>query len=413
LAGANPQAPKEFIPQLLKKDKGWLAAYFDALSRTSQAKQEQLTKPARFKRFYNALRSAASPEDDAARFVFRPAPSLLLLVTQIQWEPNGEPHIPGNLEVWKEFIRQTTGSKIIGEWRKRATGWQHGDQLLEAMFAFSRMETDVGPLQAYLLLSELDSVRPKDKPLSPQTVRLMANNFPEFSKQYLVFLEFTNLSDASILRFLSIAQDLSKIPSHTLRGNAMGIFQANVGIWQILARQGQVGNAKLNDSWQKVIEPFAKISSSAQLFDAGRSSLQALAQAVANKPAISQDELIGWLAGPQQRDPEGERMHQEVANKIRAVMDAQRLVSLDTLLSLGDGLQEFASGTRHRRPGSAANARRKAAGIRNAAANFSNSERAQWASGTYNNRHTETQMRTDLTKPLTQPHSASQLRRAG
>jgi len=412
LVGANPQAPKEFIPQLLKKDKGWLAAYFDALSRTSQAEQEQLTKPARLKRFYNAFRSAATSEDVASRFVFRPAPSLLLLVTQIQWEPNGEPHIPGNLEVWKEFIRQRSGFKIIDEWRKRAAGWQHGDQLLEAMFAFSRMETDVGPLQAYLLLSELDSVRPTNKPLSPQTVRQMANNFPEFSKQYLVFLEFANLSDASISRFLSIAQDLSKIPSHTLRGNAMGIFQANVGIWQIVARQGQVGNAKLNDSWQRVIEPFAKISSSAQLFDAGRSSLQALAQAVANKPSISQDELIGWLAGPQQRDPEGQRMHQEVANKIRAVMDAQRLVSLDTLLSLGDGLQEIAIGTR-------SGARDRLLALAGELREFemprpifSNSERAQWASGTYNNRHTEMQMRTDLTRLLTLPHSASQLQEA-
>jgi hypothetical protein len=412
LVGANPQAPKEFIPQLLKKDKGWLAAYFDALSRTSQAEQEQLTKPARLKRFYNAFRSAATSENDASRFVFRPAPSLLLLVTQIQWEPNGEPHIPGSLEVWKEFIRQTSGSKIIGEWRKRAAGWQHGDQLLEAMFAFSRMETDVGPLQAYLLLSELDSVRPKDKPLSPQTVRLMAKNFPEFSKQYLVFLEFTNLSDASILRFLSIAQDLSKIPGHTLRGNGMGIFQANIGIWQIVARQGQVGNAQLNDSWQRVIEPFAKISSSAQLFDAGRSSLQALAQAVANKPSISQDELIGWLAGPQQRDPEGQRMHQEVANKIRAVMDAQRLVSLDTLLSLGDGLQEIASGTRSGARDRLLTLAGELREFEMPRPIFSNSERAQWASGTYNNRHTEMQMRTDLTRLLTLPHSASQLQEA-
>src|SRR5215470_16454916 len=43
LVGADPQAPKEFIPQLLKKDKGWLAAYFDVLSRTSRVQQEHLT----------------------------------------------------------------------------------------------------------------------------------------------------------------------------------------------------------------------------------------------------------------------------------------------------------------------------------------------------------------------------------
>ena len=58
-----------------------------------------------------------------------------------------------------------------------------------------------------------------------------------------------------------------------VRGNALGTFQANVGIWQILARQGQISNAQLNDSWQQVIKPFATIRSAAQLYDAGRTSL--------------------------------------------------------------------------------------------------------------------------------------------
>jgi hypothetical protein len=413
LVGADPQAPKEFLPQLLKKDKGWLAAYFDVLSRTSRVQQEHLTQANRLRRFYHAFRFAATSDDDAARFVFRPAPSLLLLVTRLQWEPSGEPHVPGNLDVWKEIIREQSGFKIVREWRKRATGWQKSDQLLEAMFAFSQQQTEAGPLQAYLFLSELDSVRPKDKRLSPQTVRLMANNFSEFGNQYLVFSEFPNLSDASISRFLGVAQYLSKIPNLTLRGNAMGIFQANVGLWQIAARQGQVENSRLNESWQRVIEPFGKISSSAQLFDAGRNSLQALAVALGGKPEISQDELIESLAGPRQKDLESQRMHQEVANRIRAVMDAQRLVSVDTLLALGDGLEEIARGTTRSSAGdrllTLAGELREFEMPRPI---FSNSERTQWASGTYNNRHTELQIRTDLTKLLTVPHSTSQLQDA-
>ena len=44
-----------------------------------------------------------------------------------------------------------------------------------------------------------------------------------------------------------------------------------MGLWQILARQGQIPPRDLNDSWQKVIAPFAAgISSSAQLFDSAR-----------------------------------------------------------------------------------------------------------------------------------------------
>lgn len=412
LVGADPQTPKEFIPQLLKKDKGWLAAYFDVLSRTSRAQQEHLTQANRLRRFYHAFRLAATTEDDAARFVFRPAPSLLLLVTRLQWEPSGEVHVPGNLEVWKEIIRQQGGSKIVHDWRKRATGWQQSDQLLEAMFAFSQQQTEVGPLQAYLFLSELDSVRPKDRRLSPQTVRLMANNFSEFSNQYWVFSEFPNLSDASISRFLGVAQSLSKIPNLTLRGNAMGIFQANVGLWQVAARQGQVGNSRLNESWQRVIEPFAKISSSAQLFDAGRNSLQALTVAAGGKPELSQDEVIESLAGPRQTDLESQRVHQEVANRIRAVMDAQRLVSLDTLLALSDGLEEIAHGTRSSSGDRLLTLAGELREFEMPRPIFSNSERTQWASGTYNNRHTELQIRMDLTKLLTLPRSTSQLQDA-
>ena len=55
-----------------------------------------------------------------------------------------------------------------------------------------------------------------------------------------------------------------------VRGNAFGTFQANVGIWQILARQGQIPNSHLNDSWQRVIKPFATVRSAAQVYDAGR-----------------------------------------------------------------------------------------------------------------------------------------------
>src|SRR6195256_663141 len=43
---------------------------------------------------------------------------------------------------------------------------------------------------------------------------------------------------------------------------------------------------------------------------------------------------------------------------------------------------------------------------------FKNSERDQWAAGIYNNHHTETQMRTDLTKVIKSPNSDQQLAEA-
>src|SRR5579863_3275256 len=274
LVGASPHSPVEFVPRLLGKDNGWLAAYFDALSRVSQSQQAHFTEP-RLRRFYEALRgSDIFPA--AARPAFRPAPGLLLLVTCLQWESDGAAHVPGNLEVWKGILRQKINFKLPNDWDKRVSHVNHSEQLVEAMFALSRVETETGPLQIYLMLSELDGRRSSQDRLSPQTVLLLAGKFAQFGDQYLLFSEFPELTDESITRFLTTAETLDRIPNHTLRGNAMGIFQANVGLWQVLARQGQIPASGLDSSWQAVIQPFSKIQSSPQLFDAGRDSLGAL-----------------------------------------------------------------------------------------------------------------------------------------
>jgi hypothetical protein len=408
LVGESPQSPREFVPQLLAKDNGWLAAYFDALSRVSQSQQAHFTET-RLRRFYTAFRGQAiSP--DAARPAFRPAPALLLLVTRMQWQATGEPYVPGNLGVWKEILRQKSDSKIVRDWGKRAGHFSRPEQLAEAMFGLCRVETDTGPLQIYLMASELDARRSHGNHLSPQTLSLLASRFAKFSNQYLMFSEFPGLSDASITSFINVAEGLGKIPNHTLRGNAMGTFQANVGIWQILARQGQIKSADLNDSLQKVMKPFVKVGSSAQLFDAGRDSLGELLLAATGQRNSSQDQIIDLLAGPQQASSDGQRTHEEIANRIRSVLDGQRLVSLDTILALGSGLDAMARGA------AVGDGLIPLAGelreFEMPRPIFSSGERTQWATGIYNNRHTELQMRTDLIKVIKSPASREQVAEA-
>jgi hypothetical protein len=405
LAGASPDSPREFVTRLLAKDNGWLAAYFDALSRINQMQQAHFTA-SRLRRFYESFRGK-DVSTSAARPAFRPAPALLLLVTRLQWEPSGEPYIPGSLAVWKQILSQKSNFKLVRDWGKRAGHLNQPEQLAEVMFALCRVETESGPLQVYLTLSEMDSRRSPENRLSPQTVLLLSSRFAQFSNQYLIFSEFPGLTDASITHFLNVAEALGNIPNHTLRGNAMGMFQANLGLWQILARQGQIPSTALNDSWQKVIQPFDKVVSSSQLFDAGRDSLGALLLAANAQRNSSQDEIIELLAGPRQASPDGQRMHQEMANQIRSVLDGQRLVSLDTVLALGDGLNAMAHGS------PAGDGLIPLAGelreFEMPRPIFSSGERTQWATGIYNNHHTELQMRTDLTKVIKSPASRQQL----
>src|SRR6266568_672409 len=342
LVGASPDSPGEFIPKLFAKNSGWLAAYFDDLSSVPPSQQTHFTEPARLRRFYEMFRGKGF--SDAGTGVFRSDAGLFLLVSRLRWGPNGDPYVPGNLEVWKKIFRQKTDSKIIRDWGRRAAHWDHPDQLLEALSAISRVPTETGPLQSYLMLSELDGRRSPEHRLRPETVALLAGKFSELSDQYLVFSEFPDLDDASIGAFLQVVTSLNGISKNTLRGNAFGTFQASVGLWQILARQGEIPGAALNDSWQKVIRPFGKIGSSTQLFDAGRTALKDLLLAATGKADASQDKIINLLAGPYQSAPEAQRMHELIANRIRSVLDGQRLVSLDTLLALGDGLREVTQG---------------------------------------------------------------------
>ncbi len=409
LVGASPEKPDDFFDHLLSKDKGWLAAYFDALSRVNRAEQARFTEPRRLRRLYDAFR-APEPSSSAARAVFRPAPGLLLLLTRQSWDANGQPHVPGNLAVWKEIFHQRSDPKSLRELGKRASHWNDPEQLLEAMFALSRVDSRETPLQAYLLLNEIDRQRPSGQQLSPDTVRLLAEKLPRFSDQYLIFCEFPALSDASITEFLKSVEALDRISDHIVRGNAMGIFQAEIGIWQILAREGQIPAARLNDSWQGTMKTFASIGTPAQLFDAGQNSLGEILKAAGGQSNGSQDEIIDLLAGPRQPDSEAERVRGELADRIRAVLDGQRLVSLDTVLGLGEGLQEMAHG------------KMKGDSLIPAAAElrefemprpiFTRGERTEWSGATYNNRHTEIQMRTDLAKIIKAPRSQAQLEAA-
>ena len=283
LAEASPDSPKDFVARLLAKDEGWLAAYFDTLSRLTPAQQVYFTDAHRLPRFYDALRGKdTSPAP--SRPVFRPDPDLLLLVTRLELDSSGQPKVPGDLQVWEQILKQKTDSKIVRQWAKRANHWKDPDQLVEALFALSRQDSDEGPLKIYLMLSAIDSTRPAGRRLSPQTVRLLGDKFARYGNQYLIFSEFRELTDDSITRFLGVADTLDKISNVTLRANALGIFQSNVGLWQILARQGQIPAAHLNESWQAVISPFASgVPSAAQLFDSARTSVRELWKAAARQ----------------------------------------------------------------------------------------------------------------------------------
>jgi hypothetical protein len=407
LVGANPSSPEEFVVKLLKKDEGWLAAYFDALSRVNREQQAFFTSPARLERDYNALRGRdLSPSP--ARFVFfRPDPDLLLLLTRLQVDSDGRPYVPGNLQAWKDILRRKDSPRLVRDWGRRAADWKDSSQLVEALIGLTRQRGDDGPTQIYLMLSAIDQGRPPALRLTPATVRLLADDFPRFWQQYLIFSEFPLLDNDSIARFLKVAGSLDSIRNDTLRANALGIFQANVGIWQILARQKQIPAERLNDSWQRMLNPFARKFSESSLFVAGHNALRETLRAAAGRADVSQAGIAELLAGPPQANANDEKVRADMARRILAIMSDQRLVSLDTLFSLSDALDSRAQAV----PVDSAMLAlaEELREFEMPQPLFTTRERAEWASGRYDVKHTQTQMRTDLRKVLTATPDSAQL----
>jgi hypothetical protein len=406
LVGTSPRNAVDFLSRMFVKDEGWMAAYFDALSRTGPRQQAYFSDSGRLRRYYEALRGK-DVMPSPTRHSFRPDQGLFLLLSNFQLDANNQPHIPGNLDVWKMVMQQKTDSKVIRDWGKRSGNWNSPEQVMEGMAGISRYSLENGELYCFLMLSEIDRGRLPDQRLSPQTFHLLAQKFSRFGDQYPIFSEFHNLNDASITQFLATAENLDQIPDRLVRADSLGMLQANIGLWQILSRQGQIANGDENSSWQKVVNAFKTVRTSAQVFEAGSTALDEILKASTGRPFTSQDQIIAALAGPNQEMAEGQQVRQQLANRIRVVLDDQRLVSLDTLHALGDGLIQMAKGTAHAEAFLPLTAELHEFEMPKPL--FTTRERSQFVSGLYGNRHTTLQMRTDLTNIMKQPSSPAAL----
>ena len=405
LVGESPGSPGSFVTHLLTRDHGWLAAYFDVVSRLNQVQQTHFTEDSRLERLYSAYRSTAIR--DAAYGVFPRNGNLLILLASLRWNADGGPDIPGTPEFWQEVFRKNVDDR---ERSRLIHCCDKPERTLEALVATARPEFDNGPTAIFLTLNALDATRPTERRLSHETQQLIASKFSQYQRWFPIFVEFPSLDDTAIRLFVTAADRIGGISNSPLRANALGTFQAEVGIWQILARQGEIPVEKQNSSWQATNQPFIGVSNSLQLFDASRMALQAVFAASTGQADLDQDEIIDALAGPTQETPDGRRVHQELAERMHAVMDDQRLVSLDTLFGLYDGLTQMAHGAHNSESllSLAGNLRE----FEMPRPIFTGSERTEWSPLIYTSRHAELQIRTDLTKIIQSAHTPSQLEAA-
>src|SRR5580658_7429724 len=97
---------------------------------------------------------------------------MLLLTTRLRLDPDGKPHLPGGLEVWKNLFVSFPRGKFDARLTRAAPAWKDPDDVLEALFGLSRKAVENEPLKIFMALS--DAERNRAKALEPGTIDRLA-----------------------------------------------------------------------------------------------------------------------------------------------------------------------------------------------------------------------------------------------
>lgn len=391
LAGSPPEQGAAFFDKLLSKDDGWLASYFDATARIGGPVRDYLTEADHMKRFYAAVRGKVT-SPGPARPVFRANTDMMLLTTRLRLDPNGKPHIPGSLDVWKTLFATHPGGKYDAKLSKAATGWKDPDDVLEALFGLSRKTVENEPLKIFMALTDID--RQRNKPLEAATVDKLARNWRQLSAQYALFAEAPELTDASILQFVDTADAVLNMRDQMLKADAAGSLQSLLALWQILYRQGAIAPKDADKAFTTVLTPFAKIRTAREVFEGSRDALRALVDlSPVAKTGNMHDRVLDLLAGAGVSGDEDS--HRTALEDLIRVIESQRLISLALLYDLDDNLSKIGKGEKL----NAALAKKLASRIADVQlprSSLSTVEKNSLAFGYFTERHIEVQRKLNL-----------------
>ena len=336
MVGTSPDQGAAFFDKLIAKDDGWMASMYDALARIRGPVKEYLTEPARLKRFYSAVRGRIT-SPGPARPVFRANTDMMLFTTRLQLDSNGKPHIPGSLDVWKNLFLNHPQGKYDGKLTRLATGWKEPDDVLEALFALCRKTVENEPLKIFMAISDIDRGRPT--PLDSATVDRLARDYHTYGSQYPLFSELRTMSGKSMVLYLDTAAAIGKQKEPAFHMDLAGTFQSLVGVWQILTRQHSIPDSKADSVFAGVVTPFGAVKNSRELFDAGRAGVKLLLGAPDGKLAEPQLKVLDLMAGGS-----SDEVHEQLVQETLRILEAQRIVSLDSLFELADHIDSIAKG---------------------------------------------------------------------
>jgi hypothetical protein len=395
LAGASPAKGAEFFDKLISKDDGWLASYYDSLARISGPVQDYLTDPERLRRFYGAIRGKVT-SPGPARPVFRSNTDMVLLTTRLRIDSSGQPVIPGGLEVWRNLFLHHPAGKYDAKLSRAAADWKAPDDVLEALFGLCRKVVDNEPLRIFMALSDLE--RGRAVPLDEKSAERLARDWHEYGAQYSIFAEVSDMSPATMVRFLDTAESINSIRDGMLRADALGTFQALTGLWQVFDREGALPGAEADKALTAILNGFAKPGNGRDVFAAGRAGVNILLTATHSPAnANAQERLVELLAGPDGNSDPDTRSH--MIRDIDRIFEDQRLISVTDLFAIADGLDAVARGEKGN-PAVVAKAAARIAEVQLPHASLSTVEKNSFTYGYWSEKHIEAERKMNLKAEL-------------
>jgi hypothetical protein len=197
-----------------------------------------------------------------------------------------------------------------------------------------------------MALTDVD--RNRAVPLEAATVDRLARAYHEYGSQFAIFSESRSISDKSVNQYLDAIESINRIKEPLFFSDVAGSFQALIGLWQILVRQQSIPESQADSVFSGIAASFLQIRNDRELFDAGRGGVKLLLAGVVSGPAAparsgnSHERLVDLLAGaPQAGDTEA---RDQMAQEIVRILEAQRIVSLDTMFQLADHMESISHG---------------------------------------------------------------------
>ena len=258
---------------------------------------------------------------------------MMLLTTRLRVDPNGKPHIPGSLEVWRNLFLNHPQGKYDGKLTKPAANWKEPDDVLEALFALCRKAVENEPLKIFMADRAISTA------IAPRRSR--AATVDRLARDYRTLRQ-------PVPALQRIAQPLRQV-HRSVPGHRRGHQQDHGSAaprptspapsrrWSASGRsscrQQSIPEAQADAAFSGIVGGFAQVTATANC-----SMPAATASSCCSAPTAGDSERPGANARPagRRRHSADSETHEHMVQDMIRILEAQRIVSLDTLFQLAD-----------------------------------------------------------------------------